>query len=92
VTGRCGPAEHGQEEVGARRHVEHDHGLDDELRDVDRVPAGQLYGGDYCWTPAAAALAQIARVDAAVQPRNDTWRALTTRNAAKLLPGLLDHT
>lgn len=42
--------------------------------------------------PAAAALAQIASVDAAPQPRNDTWRALTTRNAAKLLPGLLDHT
>lgn len=49
-----------------------------------------LYGSDYCWTPAAAALAQIASVDAAEQPANDTWRAVTTRNAARLLPRLVD--
>lgn len=45
-----------------------------------------LYGSDYCWTPAAVALAQIASVDAAEQPEADTWRALTTRNAARLFP------
>ncbi|MEV0848384.1 amidohydrolase family protein [Streptomyces sp. NPDC049954] len=49
-----------------------------------------LYGSDYCWTPAAGALAQVRSVDAAVQPDGDTWRALTTRNATRLLPGLLD--
>jgi Amidohydrolase len=48
-----------------------------------------LYGSDYCWTPAAAALAQIASVDAAEQPANNTWRALTSRNGARLLPELL---
>jgi predicted TIM-barrel fold metal-dependent hydrolase len=47
-----------------------------------------LYGSDYCWTPAAGALAQLASVDAAVQPDGQTWRALTTRNAARLLPRL----
>lgn len=45
-----------------------------------------LYGSDYCWTPAPGALAQIASIDAAEQPPADTWRALTTRNAARLLP------
>ncbi|MEV4141037.1 amidohydrolase family protein [Dactylosporangium sp. NPDC049742] len=40
----------------------------------DRV----LYGSDYCWTPAAGALAQARTVDPA-------WRALTTRNANRLL-------
>ncbi|WP_405699367.1 amidohydrolase [Streptomyces sp. NBC_01383] len=49
-----------------------------------------LYGSDYCWTPAGGAAAQIASVDAAEQPADDTWRALTTRNAVRLLPGLLD--
>lgn len=49
-----------------------------------------LYGSDHCWTPAAAVLAQIARVDAAEQPGNGTWRALTTRNAVRLLPRLVD--
>ncbi|POX64417.1 amidohydrolase [Streptomyces sp. Ru62] len=48
-----------------------------------------LYGSDYCWTPAAGAVAQIASVDAAEQPAGGTWRALTTRNAARLLPDLL---
>ncbi|WP_028934768.1 amidohydrolase family protein [Pseudonocardia spinosispora] len=46
-----------------------------------------LYGSDYCWTPAAGALAQIASVDAADQPPGDTWRTLTTRNANRLLRG-----
>ncbi|MEV5281848.1 amidohydrolase family protein [Streptomyces sp. NPDC052811] len=45
-----------------------------------------LYGSDYCWTPRAGALAQIASVDAAQQPKGYTWRALTTRNAARLFP------
>ncbi|MEV6175706.1 amidohydrolase family protein [Streptomyces sp. NPDC052015] len=45
-----------------------------------------LYGSDYCWTPAAGTLAQVASVDAAPQPEVGTWRALTTRNAARLLP------
>ncbi|MCA1218655.1 amidohydrolase family protein [Streptomyces sp. 8L] len=47
-----------------------------------------VYGSDYCWTPAAGAAAQIASVDAAAQPEGDTWRALTTRNALRLLPSL----
>ncbi len=59
---------------------------------VDAVGSEQiLYGSDYCWTPAAAALAQIATIDAAAQPGHDTWRALTTRNAARLLPTLVDR-
>jgi predicted TIM-barrel fold metal-dependent hydrolase len=45
-----------------------------------------LYGSDYCWTPAAGVSQQIAAIDTAVPPDNDTWRALTTRNAARLLP------
>lgn len=49
-----------------------------------------LYGSDYCWTPAAGTLAQVASVDGADQPADDTWRALTTRNATRLLPKLLD--
>jgi predicted TIM-barrel fold metal-dependent hydrolase len=47
-----------------------------------------LYGSDYCWTPFAGALAQVASVDEAEQPPGDTWRALTTRNAERLLPRL----
>lgn len=44
-----------------------------------------LYGSDYCWTPAAAACAQVTSVDSAVQPSaTDTWRDLTTRNARQL--------
>lgn len=47
-----------------------------------------LYGSDYCWTPAAAVLAQVASIDTAPQPAGDSWRALTTRNAERLLPRL----
>ncbi|WP_327668649.1 MULTISPECIES: amidohydrolase family protein [unclassified Streptomyces] len=44
-----------------------------------------LYGSDYCWTPAAGALAQVQSVDSAAQPSaTDTWRDLTTRNARRL--------
>ncbi|MFJ4872981.1 amidohydrolase family protein [Streptomyces sp. NPDC088757] len=44
-----------------------------------------LYGSDYCWTPAEAALAQVGTVDSAAQPSaTDTWRDLTTRNAHRL--------
>jgi predicted TIM-barrel fold metal-dependent hydrolase len=43
-----------------------------------------LYGSDYCWTPAAAAGAQVAAIDAAPQPDGTTWRALTTANAVRL--------
>ncbi|MEV4136731.1 amidohydrolase family protein [Dactylosporangium sp. NPDC049742] len=47
-----------------------------------------VYGSDYCWTPAAAALAQIAAVDAAPPPSDTaTWRDLTTRNAHELTGG-----
>ncbi|MFB7031684.1 MULTISPECIES: amidohydrolase family protein [unclassified Streptomyces] len=45
-----------------------------------------LYGSDYCFTPAAGTAAQIASVDAAPQPGQDTWRTLTTRNAHRLFP------
>ncbi|WP_420037342.1 amidohydrolase family protein [Streptomyces sp. cg28] len=44
-----------------------------------------LYGSDYCWTPLEAVLAQVASVDTAAQPVGETWRALTTRNADRLL-------
>lgn len=44
-----------------------------------------LYGSDYCWTPAAGVTDQVAALDAADQPSGDTWRALTTRNAGRLL-------
>ena len=44
-----------------------------------------LYGSDYCWTPAQGSTAQVESVDAAEQPPGDTWRALTTRNAIRLL-------
>ncbi len=44
-----------------------------------------LYGSDYCWTPAPAVRAQVASLDSAPQPDGDTWRALTTRNAERLL-------
>ncbi len=47
-----------------------------------------LYGSDYCWTPAGGTAAQIASLDSADQPEGDTWRALTSRNAARLLPAL----
>lgn len=51
---------------------------------TDRV----LYGSDYCWTPGAGVGAQVASLEAAEQPSRDTWRALTTRNAERLLPQL----
>ncbi|MFC5032893.1 amidohydrolase [Streptomyces sp. So13.3] len=47
-----------------------------------------LYGSDYCFTPATGVAAQITSMDTAEQPQDDTWRALTTRNAARLLPRL----
>jgi predicted TIM-barrel fold metal-dependent hydrolase len=47
-----------------------------------------LYGSDYCWTPAAGAAMQVASVDAAAQPVQDSWRALTTRNAHRLFSRL----
>lgn len=40
-----------------------------------------LYGSDYCWTPAAGVLAQVATVD-------KEWRVVTTRNAERLFPRL----
>jgi 6-methylsalicylate decarboxylase len=54
----------------------------------DRV----LYGSDYCWTPAPGVTAQVASVDAASGDGSDDnyggtdWRALTSHNAARLLP------
>lgn len=47
-----------------------------------------LYGSDYCWTPRAAVLAQVASIDAATPPSGGTWRELTTANCARLLPRL----
>ncbi|MFJ2814575.1 amidohydrolase family protein [Streptomyces sp. NPDC087294] len=43
-----------------------------------------LYGSDSCWTPAAGVLAQVASIDAAVQPGGSSWRSLTGRNARRL--------
>jgi predicted TIM-barrel fold metal-dependent hydrolase len=50
-----------------------------------------LYGSDYCWTPAPGVMAQVASIDAAPAPAGDDWRALTTRNAERLLPQLRRH-
>lgn len=47
-----------------------------------------LYGSDHCFTPPTATAAQLASIDTAPQPKNDTWRALTTRNAFRLFPRL----
>jgi len=44
-----------------------------------------LYGSDYCWTPPPAVGQQVAAIDSARQPDGDSWRALTTRNAERLL-------
>jgi hypothetical protein len=44
-----------------------------------------LYGSDYCWTPAHGVDAQLASIEQAEQPADDSWRALTTRNANRLL-------
>ncbi|MBO3682081.1 amidohydrolase family protein [Streptomyces sp. NEAU-YJ-81] len=49
---------------------------------TDRI----LYGSDYCWTPTAGVGTQIASLQTAEQPSPDTWRALTTRNAERLMP------
>ncbi|MGW3953256.1 amidohydrolase family protein [Streptomyces sp. NPDC004752] len=45
-----------------------------------------LYGSDHCFTPPAAIAAQLASIEAAPQPEDDTWRTLTTRNAYRLFP------
>jgi predicted TIM-barrel fold metal-dependent hydrolase len=47
-----------------------------------------LYGSDYCWTPAGGTAAQIRSIDSATQPEGDSWRALTTRNALRIMPKL----
>ncbi|MFF3567868.1 amidohydrolase family protein [Nocardia jiangxiensis] len=47
-----------------------------------------VYGSDYCWTPSAAVLAQIAGIDAADRPGEPTWRTVTTGHARELFPGL----
>lgn len=53
---------------------------------VEMVGSRQLlYGSDFCWTPHEAVLSQVASIDAAVQPEGETWRALTTQNAQRLL-------
>lgn len=45
-----------------------------------------LYGSDYCFTPPAAVANQIASIDTAAGPEPGIhWRALTTRNANRLL-------
>lgn len=47
-----------------------------------------VYGSDYCWTPLAGALDQIADVDAATPPVGcENWRELTGRNITELLGG-----
>ncbi len=48
-----------------------------------------LYGSDYCWTPGFATLGQVSAIDNAPQTDGDTWRALTTRNAERLIPRLV---
>lgn len=53
---------------------------------VDAFGADRLlYGSDYCWTPAAGVSQQISSIENAAPPDGDTWRALTTRNAARIL-------
>ncbi|MGW3952414.1 hypothetical protein ACWEKM_16125, partial [Streptomyces sp. NPDC004752] len=49
-----------------------------------------LYGSDHCFTPPAAIAAQLASIEAAPQPEDDTWRTLTTRNAYRLFPHLTE--
>jgi predicted TIM-barrel fold metal-dependent hydrolase len=44
-----------------------------------------LYGSDYCWTPDHGVDAQLASIDHAAQPPNDSWRSLTAHNATRLL-------
>ena len=45
-----------------------------------------LFGSDYCWAPVAFVVRHVASMDGAEQPEGETWRPLTTRNAARLLP------
>ncbi|MEV7076300.1 amidohydrolase family protein [Streptomyces sp. NPDC093990] len=45
-----------------------------------------LYGSDYCWTPSFAVDAQVAAIDAADRPGEETWRALAARNGTRLFP------
>jgi len=45
-----------------------------------------LFGSDYCWAPVAFVVRHVASMDGAQQPEGETWRTLTTRNAARLLP------
>ena len=43
-----------------------------------------LYGSDFCFTPASGVADQIAAIDRAPTPAGESWRTLTTRNAARL--------
>jgi predicted TIM-barrel fold metal-dependent hydrolase len=45
-----------------------------------------LFGSDHCWAPADFVVRHVASMDGAEQPEGETWRTLTTRNAARLLP------
>jgi 6-methylsalicylate decarboxylase len=45
-----------------------------------------LFGSDHCWAPAAFVVRHVASMDGAERPEGETWRTLTTRNAARLLP------
>ena len=49
-----------------------------------------LYGSDYCFTPAQGVTAQLRAIDDANPPGDGSWRELTTNNARRLLPGLVD--
>src|SRR6202008_3502292 len=61
------------------------HGRDRGFR--DGTPALGVFQ-DYCWTPAHGVDAQLASIAQARHPANDSWRALTPRNATRLLhPG-----
>ena len=45
-----------------------------------------LFGSDHCWAPADFVVRHVASMDGAGQPEGETWRTLTNRNAARLLP------
>jgi 6-methylsalicylate decarboxylase len=45
-----------------------------------------LFGSDHCWAPVDFVVRHVASMDGAKQPEGETWRTLTTRNAARLLP------
>jgi 6-methylsalicylate decarboxylase len=45
-----------------------------------------LFGSDHCWAPVDFVVRHVASMDGAEQPEGETWRTLTTRNAARLLP------